>query len=59
MKELKKKEKDFFNKLKEKNNLLFEKSIKNIDKNIKRQTKDYFFYQVKQKYENNEKKLTQ
>ena len=57
LKELKKKEKDFFNKLKEKNNLLFEKSIKNIDKNIKRQTKDYFFYQVKQKYENNEKKL--
>ena len=55
--ELKKKEKDFFNKLKEKNNLLFEKSIKNIDKTIKRQTKDYFFYQVKQKYENNEKKL--
>ena len=55
--ELKKKEKDFFNKLKEKNNLLFEKSIKNIDKTIKRKTKDYFFYQVKQKFENNEKKL--
>ena len=55
--ELKKKEKDFLNKLKEKNNLLFEKSIKNIDKNIKRQTKDYFFFQVKQKYESNEKKL--
>ena len=55
--ELKKKEKDFFNKLKEKNNLLFEKSIKNIDKNLKRQTKDYLFYQVKQKFETNEKKL--
>ena len=55
--ELKKKEKDFFNKLKEKNNLLFEKSIKNIDKNLKRQTKDYLFYQVKQKFEANEKKL--
>ena len=55
--ELKKKEKDFFNKLKEKNNLLFEKSIKNIDKNLKRQTKDYLFYQMKQKFETNEKKL--
>ena len=55
--ELKKKEKDFFNKLKEKNNLLFEKSIKNIDKNLKRQTKDYLFYQVKQKFETKEKKL--
>ena len=55
--ELKKKEKDFFNKLKEKNNLLFEKSIKNIDKNLKRKTKDYLFYQVKQKFETNEKKL--
>ena len=55
--ELKKKEKDFFNKLKEKNNLLFEKSIKNIDKNLKRQTKDYLFYQLKQKFETNEKKL--
>ena len=55
--ELKKKEKDFFNKLKEKNNLLFEKSIKNIDKNLKRQTKDYLFYQVKKKFETNEKKL--
>ena len=55
--ELKKKEKDFFNKLKEKNNLLFEKSIKSIDKNLKRQTKDYLFYQLKQKFETNEKKL--
>ena len=55
--EIKKKEKDFFNKLKEKNNLLFEKSIKNIDKNLKRQTKDYLFYQMKQKFETNEKKL--
>ena len=55
--ELKKREKEFFNKLKEKNNLLIEKSIKNIDKSQKKQTKDYLFYQVKQKYENNEKKL--
>ena len=55
--ELKKKEKEFFNKLKEKNNLLFEKSIKNIDKNQKKQAKDYLFYQVRQRFENNEKKL--
>ena len=55
--ELKKKEKEFFNKLKEKNNLILEKSIKNIDKTQKKQTKDYLFYQVKQRFENNEKKL--
>ena len=55
--ELKKKEKDFLNKLKEKNNLILEKSIKNIDKSQRRQTKDYLFYQVKQKFDNNEKKL--
>ena len=55
--ELKKKEKEFFNKLKEKNNLLFEKSIKNIDKSQKKQAKDYLFYQVRQRFENNEKKL--
>ena len=57
MKELKKKEKEFFDKLKEKNNLILEKSIKNIDKTIKKQEKDYLFYQAKQKFENNEKKL--
>ena len=55
--ELKKKEKEFFNKLKEKNNLLFEKSIKNIDKSQKKQAKDYLYYQVKQRFENSEKKL--
>ena len=55
--ELKKKEKDFLNKLKKKNNLILEKSIKNIDKSQRRQTKDYLFYQVKQKFDNNEKKL--
>ena len=55
--EMKKKEKEFFNKLKEKNNLLFEKSIKNIDKSQRKQTKDYLFYQVRQRFENNEKKL--
>ena len=55
--ELKKKEKEFLNKLKEKNNLLLEKSIKNIDKTQKKQTKDYLFYQVKQRFENDEKKL--
>ena len=55
--EMKKKEKEFFNKLKEKNNLLYEKSIKNIDKSQRKQTKDYLFYQVKQRFENNEKKL--
>ena len=57
LKELKKKEKEFFDKLKEKNNLILEKSIKNIDKTIKKQEKDYLFYQAKQKFENNEKKL--
>ena len=55
--ELKKKEKEFLNKLKEKNNLLLEKSIKNIDKTQKKQTKDYLFYQVKKRFENDEKKL--
>ena len=55
--ELKKKEKEFLNKLKEKNNLILEKSIKNIDKSQRRQTKDYLFYQVKQRFDNNEKKL--
>ena len=58
--ELKKKEKYFFDKLKEKNNLIMEKSFKNIknkDKNNMKQTKDYFFYQAKQKFENNKKKL--
>ena len=58
--ELKKKEKEIFDKLKEKNNLIMEKSFKNIknkDKNNMRQTKDYLFFQVKQKFENNEKKL--
>jgi len=57
LKELKKKEKEFFDKLKEKNNIILEKSIKNIDKTIKKQEKDYLFYQAKQKFENNEKKL--
>ena len=55
--ELKKKEKEFFDKLKEKNNIILEKSIKNIDKSIKKQEKDYLFYQVKQRFEINEKKL--
>ena len=41
--ELKKKEKEFFNKIKEKNNLLFEKSIKNIDKSQKSKQKITYF----------------
>ena len=57
LEELKKKEKDFFNKMKEKNNLILEKSIKYIDEKNHKKKKDYLFFQIKQKFENNEKKL--
>ena len=57
LEELKKKEKLFFNKMKEKNDLILERSNKHIgDKNHKK-IEDYLFYQYKEKFENNEKKL--
>ena len=57
LEELKNKEKEFFNKIKEKNNLILEKSSKHIgDKNHKN-IKEYLFYQYKENFENNEKKL--
>ena len=43
--------------MKEKNNLILEKSIKYIDEKNHKKKKDYLFFQIKQKFENNEKKL--
>ena len=57
LEELKNKEKAFFNKKKEKNNLILEKSIKYIGEKNHKKKKDYLFFQFKKKFENNEKKL--
>ena len=57
LEELKNKEKQFFSKLKEKNDLILEKSIKFKDEKNPKKKKDYLFYQFQKKFENNEKKL--
>jgi hypothetical protein len=57
LEELKNKEKEFFKKIKEKNNLILEKSIKYIGEKNHKKKKDYLFFQLKEKFENNEKKL--
>ena len=57
LEELKNKEKEFFKKIKEKNNLILEKSIKYIGEKNHKKKKDYLFFQFKEKFENNEKKL--
>ena len=57
LEELKNKEKEFFKKVKEKNNLILEKSIKYIGEKNHKKKKDYLFFQFKEKFENNEKKL--
>ena len=54
---LKNNEKEFFNKIKKKNNLILEISNKYINEKRKKKEKDYLFNKLKEKYEINEKKL--
>ena len=57
LEELRNKEKIFLTKMKEKNDLILKNSNKFIDKKNHKKTKDYLFSQLKEKYDNNEKKL--
>ena len=57
LEEMRNKEKIFLTKMKEKNDLILKNSNKFIDKKNHKKTKDYLFSQLKEKYDNNEKKL--
>ena len=54
---LKNNEKEFFNKIKQKNDLILEYSNKYIKEKRRKKEKDYLFNKLKEKFENSEKKL--
>ena len=57
LEELKNKEKIFLSKMKEKNDLILKNSNKFIDKKNHKKAKDYLFCQLKEKFDQSEKKL--
>ena len=57
LEELKNHQKDFNLKLKEKNNVIFNKYYKFIKKHSNKEEKDYLFFKLRENFENSEKKL--